>query len=105
MIPLTHAQYFTIPDPLSKRNANYYPLTLFVSIIWIFIYAYIIVWFTYDISIALNLRFSMIPMFIYPLGVSIRDVKKFKDFEIALGVFKSELGDQLCISLAETYSP
>ena len=105
LIPLTHTQYITIPDPLSKRNANYYPLTLFMSIIWIFIYAYIIVWFTYDISMALGLRFSMIPMFIYPIGVSIRDVKKFKDFEIALQVFKSELGDQLCISLAETYSP
>ena len=75
-----------------------------MSTLWIFLYAYIIVWFTYDVSIALDLKFSMIPMFIYPIGVSIRDVKKFKDFELALSVFKSELPDQE-ISLAETYSP
>jgi hypothetical protein len=52
----------------------------------------------------MNLKFSIIPMFIYPLGVSIRDVKKFDDFKIALEVFKEELPDQE-ISLAESYSP
>ena len=49
-IPLTHLQYITIPDPLSNYNKNFYPLSLFMSIIWIFVYAYIIVWFTYKIS-------------------------------------------------------
>jgi len=104
LIPLTHLQYFTIPDPLSKRNKNYYPLSLLMSVSWIFFYAYVIVWFTYDVSIALNLKFSMIPMFIYPLGVSIRDVKKFQDFRDTIMVFKKEIPDQ-GISLAETYSP
>ena len=105
LMPLTHTQYFTIPSPLSKRNDNYYPLTLFISILWIWAYAYVIVWFTYDISVAvLGSKFSIIPTFIYPIGVSFRDVKKFKDFEIALQIFKSELPDQE-ISLAESYSP
>lgn len=78
--PLTHLQYFTIPDPLSTRNSNFYPLSLFMSIIWIFLYAYIIVWFTYEISNKLIGRFSIIPMFIYPIGISFRDKKKFEDF-------------------------
>lgn len=75
-----------------------------MSILWIFGYTYVITWFTYDISVSMNLKFSIIPMFIYPIGVSIRDVKKFEDFKIALEVFKEELPDQE-ISLAESYSP
>lgn len=75
-----------------------------MSIIWVFIYTYIIVWFTYDITQALELKFSVIPMLIYPFGVSLRDGKKFQDFEEMIKVFKSELPDQE-VSLAETYSP
>jgi len=104
LIPLTHLQYITIPSPLSKRNDNYYPITLLMSTLWIFAYAYIIVWFTYDLTTALDWKFSYIPMFLYPLGVSVRDVKKFRDFELALEVFNKELPDQE-ISLAESYSP
>lgn len=47
-IPLTHLQFISIPDP--QRNENFYPLSLLMSIIWIFFYSFIIVWFTYDIS-------------------------------------------------------
>lgn len=103
-IPLTHLQYITIPDPLSKRNENFYPLSLLMSILWIFLYSFIIVWFTYDVSAAFNLKYSLIPMFVYPIGISLRDRKKFKDFEECLAVFKEELPDQE-ITLAETYSP
>ena len=87
-LPLTLTQYFTIPSALSKINDNFYPLTMFMSIVWIWFYTYIIVWFTYDTSKAvLNSTFSLIPMFIYPIGVSLRDFKKFTDFEEALKVF------------------
>ena len=103
-MPLTHTQYWSIPSPLSKRNDNYYPLSLFMSIFWIFGYTYVITWFTYDICIAMNMRFSIIPMFLYPFGVAIRDIKKFLDFNLALETFRDELPDQE-ISLAETYQP
>ena len=103
-MPLTHTQYITIPSPLSKKNDNFYPLTLVLSIIWIFAFAYVIVWFTYDVTVYLELQYSFIPMFIYPFGVSIRDFKKFNDFQLALEVFKKELPDQE-ISLAESYAP
>jgi len=49
------------------------------------VYTFVIVWFTYDVTImAFNKKFSIIPMFIYPFGVMLRDVKKFGDFEVAL---------------------
>jgi hypothetical protein len=84
-MPLTHTQFLTIPSPLSKRNDNYYPLTLVISVCWIMVYTFVIVWFTYDVTImAFNKKFSIIPMFIYPFGVMLRDVKKFGDFEVAL---------------------
>lgn len=80
LMPLTHTQYFTIPSPLSKRNDNYYPISMVMSVLWIAGYTYIITWFTYDVSKALNLKYSIIPMFLYPIGVSMRDFKKFRDF-------------------------
>jgi len=104
-MPLTWTQYFTIPSPLSKRNDNYYPLTMVCSTIWIIAYTFVIVWFTYDVTEGcLDNRFSLIPMFLYPFGVTFRDIKKVSDFQDALKVFKTELPDQE-ISLAETYSP
>lgn len=92
-LPLTHTQFFTIPDPLSKRNENYYPVSILMSIIWVFLYTYVIVWFTYDVTVAIGLKFSIIPMFIYPFGVMLRDVKKFDDFRIAMERFQKELPD------------
>lgn len=103
-MPLTHTQYLTIPSPLSKRNDNFYPLTIFISVIWIALYTYCIVWFTYVVSDAFDLKFSVIPMFVYPFGIVLRDQKKFEDFKLAIEVFREELPDQE-ISLAESYSP
>lgn len=136
-IPLTHLQYITIPDPLSDLNKNFYPLSLLMSTLWIFIYSYVITWFTYDLSkkwLLMKMPFdeyktkyeidefnppktekndegidvvavpmySLIPMFIYPIGISFRDSKRFEDFEKCMGVFRQELRDQQ-ITLAETY--
>lgn len=42
-------------------------------------------------------------MIVYPIGISIRDRKKFLDFRKTIKVFKEERDDQE-ISLAETYS-
>ena len=104
VMPLTHTQWLSIPSPLSKINSNYYPLTLLLSSVWIFAYAFVIVWFTYDITDAIGMPFSIIPMFIYPFCVIMRDIKKYVDFNAALEVFERELKDQE-LSLAETYSP
>ena len=88
---------------MKKGRQNFYPLTLVCSIGWIWLYTWLIVWFTYSVTEAFALHYSIIPMIIYPLGISIRDRKKYIDFKKAIKVFKDEMQDQE-ISLAETYS-
>ena len=103
LTPLTHLQFYSIPNPMKKGRQNFYPLTLFCSIMWIWFYTWMIVWWTYSVTISLGLHFSIIPMLLYPIGISIRDRKKWTDFRLTLKLFKDELHDQE-ISLAETYS-
>ena len=92
-MPLTHTQYITVPDPLSKRNDNYYPVTIIMATLWILAFCFVIVWFTYDINQYCGVPSSLIPMFLYPFGVSLRDQKKFEDFVLAIDVFTKELPD------------
>jgi hypothetical protein len=89
--PLTHMQYILIPNPMSEDYPNIYPVTLTMGVIFIWGYSYLIVWWTYSLTLAFNLHFSIIPMLIYPFGISIRDNKKFVDFKLAQKVFKEEL--------------
>jgi hypothetical protein len=102
-IPLTHLQWLTIANPLNEGKKNFYPLTLLMSCVWIWAYTYCIVWWTYQLTISFNIHFSIIPMLIYPFGISIRDRKKFIDFKKALQHFEEESVNQ-DISLAESYS-
>ena len=93
MIPISHLTYFTIPDPKAKNKENFYPLTLFISICWIYGYTFLIVWWTYSVSVAWDISFSYIPMLVYPIGISIWDNKKFRDFKKIRLLFKDELAD------------
>ena len=102
-IPLTHPQYFTVPNPMTLGRENFYPLTLFMSISWIYAYTFIIVWWTFELSKAWGINYSIIPLIVYPIGISIRDRKKISDFIEVNKLFKEELEDQE-ISLAETFS-
>jgi sodium/potassium/calcium exchanger 2 len=103
LAPHTHLQYLTIPNPMRRDKNNFYPVTLVFSMVWIWFYTFLIVWWTWKLSEAFSIHYSIIPMVFYPLGISIRDRKKFVDFKIAADIFKEELSDHE-ISLAETYS-
>jgi len=100
-MPLTHTQAITIPYP-GKGNESYYPLTLTLAIVWIWFYTYLICWFTYSVTVALDIRFGIIPMFLYPFGISFRDIKKYTDFKLATKKLKEDLPDQE-ILLAEAF--
>lgn len=89
MSPLTHLQWLLIPNPIDKPN--FYPLSLFISLVFIWGYSFLIVWWTYSITKAAGLHYSIIPMLLYPFGISIRDRKKYLDFKTALKVFTEEL--------------
>lgn len=73
LIPITHLQWLTIPNPMRENKENFYPLSLFMATLWIWIYSFVIVWFTYAVTMAYNLHFSILPMILYPFGIALRD--------------------------------
>lgn len=90
LIPLTHLQWFTIPNPMRKKDGsreNLYPVTLFMSMLWIWLYSGIIVWFTFDLTMAFNWHFNVLPMVLYPFGIALRDYKKKVNLEQAIAEF------------------
>ena len=103
LIPITHLQYLTIPNPMRENKENFYPLSLFMATLWIWIYSFVIVWFTYAVTMAYNLHFSILPMILYPFGIALRDQKKFQDMQSMMKVFNERIPDQR-LSLAETFS-
>lgn len=104
-LPLVATQYISIPSPIVDGKESCYPLSLLMATIWVWAYSYFIMWFTFELTIAFNLRFSIIPMLIFPFGIALRDYKKYVDMEKMLVVFatKPELKGQR-LSLAETFS-
>jgi len=62
-----------------------------MATVWIWIYSFVIVWFTFKITIAFKLRFSVIPLVLYPWGIALRDQKKFQDMITMVKVFKEKM--------------
>ena len=90
LIPLTHMQWFTIPNPMRNKDGsreNLYPVTLFMAMLWIWLYSGIIVWFTFDLTMAFNWKFNVLPMVLYPFGIALRDYKKKVNLEQAMAEF------------------
>ncbi len=84
LIPLTHLQYISIPNPMRGKDGsreNLYPVSLFMSMMWIWVYSGIIVWFTFDLTVALDMKFNVLPMVLYPFGIALRDYKKKEHLE------------------------
>lgn len=73
------------------ENENYYPLSLFMASFWVWAYCYVIVWFTFEITMAFSLKFSIIPLVLYSFGIALREQKKFKDMQTMTKVFKDQL--------------
>jgi hypothetical protein len=101
--PLNMSQYLSIPNPVRDDNSNFYLLTLIISLFWIWLYTFMLTWWTFRLTVVFKLHYSVIPHIIFPLGIAVRDTKKFNDFRKALELFAEELADQE-ISLAEAYS-
>lgn len=103
LMPLTHLQYITIPNPMRRGKENLYPITLLMSMAWIWAYSFLIVWFTFDVTVTFQFNFNVLPMFLYPFGIALRDYKKKVNLEQAIEAFEHEISDQK-MSLAETFS-
>lgn len=97
LIPLTHLQYISIPNPMRGKNGereNLYPVTLFMSMLWIWFYAFIIVWFTFDMTVAFDWHFNVLPMVLYPFGIALRDYKKWVNLQQASETFEEQIKEQ-----------
>lgn len=64
---------------MAEDKENFYPLALFMATVWIYLYTFVIVWFTFELTMAFNLHFSIIPLALFPFGIALRDYKKFTD--------------------------
>jgi hypothetical protein len=71
--------------------------------VWIWGYSFLIVWWTFAVTVAYDLHFSILPMIIFPFGIVLRDLKKLDDMRICVQAFKRHCPDQR-MGLAETFS-
>ena len=74
-----------------------------MATIWIYFYSFLIVWWTFAVTMAYDLRFSLLPMILYPFGIMLRDLRKLDDMRVCVRVFRKHCSDQR-MGLAETFS-
>lgn len=86
-------QYCSVPNPMLEGKEQFYPVTLIAATIWIWIYSFLIVWWTFEVTMAYNLHFSILPMIIFPFGIVLRDLKKLEDMRVCVTVFKKYCAD------------
>ena len=55
-LPLMVPMWVTIPDPQDKAREKYFPIAFLVSIVWIAVFSYFMVWWATLTGIALGIR-------------------------------------------------
>ena len=82
LYPVNLMLYFTIPTPRIARDKepNYLPLIFTLCLIWMGIFAYLITWWLVALSIAFDLPFLVLPMFLLPAGLFLRDFPHWLEF-------------------------
>lgn len=73
------------------EKENLYPVTLFMAMVWIWLYTFVIVWFTFDLTVSFEWHFNVLPMVLYPFGIVLRDYKKKVNLKQAMETFQEEL--------------
>lgn len=73
------------------ERENLYPVSLFMSMLWIWFYSFLIVWFTFDLTLAFGWHFNVLPMILYPFGIALRDYKKKVNLEQAIETFDKKI--------------
>ena len=58
-LPLMVPMWCTIPDPQDKERQKYYPIAFLMSIIWIAIFSYFMVWWATLTGETLGIRYQM----------------------------------------------
>lgn len=73
-LPVIILHYLTIPDVRKERWRNFYWLTFFMSIVWIGLYSYFMVWMITIIGYTLHIPDTVMGLSFVAIGVSTPDV-------------------------------
>lgn len=74
LAPLSYALYFTVPDVRKERWENWYPLSFIMSIVWIGIFSYFMVWFATTIGAVIGIPDPVMGLTFLAAGTSIPDL-------------------------------
>ncbi|XP_022106970.1 sodium/potassium/calcium exchanger 4-like [Acanthaster planci] len=72
-LPLSTVMFFTIPDCRRKRFENWYMATFIVSVIWIAIFSYVMVWMVALIGFTLHIPDTVMGLAFLSAGTSVPD--------------------------------
>ena len=98
--PIIALLYITIPEPYKKYKRNMTPLAVILSIGWIGFFSFFITWWMVTLTEAWGLRYFLLPNFIVPLGLLLREMDSFKEFKRK----RDTLNPDEFLSIPELYS-
>merc|ERR1711990_348227 len=73
-LPLMVPMWCTIPDPQDKERQKYYPIAFLMSIIWIAIFSYFMVWWATLTGVALGISDAVMGLTFLAAGTSVPDL-------------------------------
>merc|ERR1711904_164886 len=73
-LPILLALIITVPDPRREGWAKYYPISFTMSILWIAVFTYLMVWFVTAISSTLGVPVHILGLTVLAAGTSVPDL-------------------------------
>jgi len=72
--PLMSLMWITIPDPQDPKRQKFFPISFFISIVWIAIYSYFMVWWATLTGQALGISDAVMGLTFLAAGTSVPDL-------------------------------
>eukprot|EP00826_Nyctotherus_ovalis_P048184 TRINITY_DN5645_c0_g1_i8.p1 TRINITY_DN5645_c0_g1~~TRINITY_DN5645_c0_g1_i8.p1 ORF type:complete len:512 (-),score=151.48 TRINITY_DN5645_c0_g1_i8:120-1655(-) len=96
LYPVNVLLYFTMPIPRVAKEGerNYLPLIYMLCLIWAAGFAFIITWWLVDLSVAFDIPFLILPMFVLPAGLFLRDITNWLKFRTKIQELKQRLKEE-----------
>lgn len=96
LYPVNVLLYFTMPTPRVAKEGerNYLPLIYMLCLIWAAGFAFIITWWLVDLSVAFDIPFLILPMFVLPAGLFLRDITNWLKFRTKIQELKQRLKEE-----------
>jgi len=96
LYPVNVLFYFTMPIPRIAKGGerNYLPLIYILCLLWAAAFAFIITWWLVDLSVAFDIPFLILPMFVLPAGLFLRDITSWLRFRVRVKQLKKKLKEE-----------